>query len=253
MNMKNKFVVMAVCLAGISVSIASGQVTSFSDNFEGPALNSFWSISTAAGSVTFPSTTQAHSGNQSIQFNTTYYTGQKNIWLYHNYSVPDYGQASVWVYDTGAGVSSANYLYLILQNQVTGSFISLHTQDYDLGPANGGCYYFSLADGSDHNTTVVRSQAWHQFLITSLPGALTISIDGTPVYTGNAGMQFDQIRLQMSGPTWRPAWVSYWDDFSTSPVPEPSTLSFLALAAIALAACKPGRRLSGILNGHGRR
>ena len=46
-------------------------------------------------------------------------------------------------------------------------------------------------------------------------------VDGTTVYTRAGGTPFNQVSLSMSGPTWRPAWTSYFDDFQFTPFGEP--------------------------------
>src|SRR5438876_1073600 len=117
-------------------------LSSFADGFEGPTLNPFWSTFTNAGSVTVPSGAQAHSGTHSAQFNSTYFSGNKEIYLYHQFAQPAFGHVSVWVYDTGANVSSSNYLFLTLDNSVVGMRSDIGTFDYDLGPGNGGDVYY---------------------------------------------------------------------------------------------------------------
>src|SRR5438105_2092033 len=78
-------------------------LSGFVDNFEGPALNSFWSTSNQSGSISFPSAAQAHSGQQSVQFNSVQGSQQKTIQLQHAFASPVFGTFSVWMYDTGAG------------------------------------------------------------------------------------------------------------------------------------------------------
>lgn len=64
-----------------------------------------------------------------------------------------------------------------------------------------------------------------------------MSVDGNIAYTGPGGVPFDNVALAMGGPNWRPAWVTYFDDFSFngSPVPEPSALALLGVGGISLA------------------
>ncbi len=244
------------CLASASVGPALASTVVFSDDFEGSSLNPFWSTlqtTPPTGFITFPSTVQAHSGSQSVQFNTQSTPNEKDVGLLHNFSSLGYGQASVWVYDTGANVSSSNYLTFYLYNQTTGVGAVLNTRDYDLGPGNGGEYGYDLPDGSNHFTTIDRTLAWHQWSISSLPGSLTLAVDGTTVYSGNAGMAFDSVKMEMFAPGFRPNWVSYWDDFSvsftplgSSTVPEPSSLLSAALGLAGLAGFAGWRRVRGV-------
>ncbi len=200
----------------------------FTDNFEGPALDPFWSPSAVSGSITFPSTAQAHSGNQSVQFNSTYNTGQKNITLAHDFASPIFGEASVWIYDTGADVASSNYIQLTIEDTTNGGGKGayLNAWDYDAGPSNGGDYVFGVSGRIDYQFTGIdRTQAWHQFRIDSEPDSLSLAVDGITVYTGAGGVPFNQVKLQMYGPTWRPAWVSYFDDFEFAPFGQPGLVT----------------------------
>src|SRR5436305_15237970 len=60
----------------------------FMDGFEAPTLNQFWATSIQSGSVTHPSTVQVHTGNQSVQLNSTQTTQNKWIYLYHTFAQP---------------------------------------------------------------------------------------------------------------------------------------------------------------------
>lgn len=193
-------------------------LSGFVDGFEGPTLDPFWSTRENSGSITFPSTARVHSGRQSVQLNSTQNTGQKNIDLFHAFPEPIYGRVSVWVYDTGADVLSSNYIGLSVGNRRLEVGASLFTQDYDLGPTNGGNYYYThFGVDSGILSSIDRTQAWHHFEIDASPQSLTLLIDGTAVYRDAGGHQFDTLGLFMSGPTWRPAWVTYFDDFEFVP------------------------------------
>lgn len=47
----------------------------------------------------------------------------------------------------------------------------------------------------------------------AVPNSTTLWIDGTEVAIQLKDTPFQQVRFGMFAPTWRPAWVSYWDDF----------------------------------------
>lgn len=101
----------ALTLAACPLLPALGGVAGFTDSFEGASLDPFWTPHTESGSIGF-SSSQAHSGSQSVQFNSSNTGIQKNIWLSHTFPSPQEGEFSIWFYDTGAGIDSSNYLWL---------------------------------------------------------------------------------------------------------------------------------------------
>ena len=206
--------VVAICF-GLIISAAHAD---FVDNFEGTTLNPFWSKSEQSGSVVFPGTTRAHSGSQSVELVTTNSALDKSVSLSHAFNAPTYGTISVWVFDTGADVSSGNYIYLYAT--YTNNMVArLITYDYDLGPGQGGSFYYYETGQQASATAIDRTQAWHLFSISALPGSLSMSIDGVVVYSGPGGQPFDKIFLALSAPYWRPAWKAQFDDFKFVPDP----------------------------------
>jgi hypothetical protein len=81
----------------------------FSDSFEGASINPFWSILNRSGSVSL-SSNKAHTGSQSVRLDTTSTSQNKLVELFHQFDAKSYGDTSVWFYDTGAGLSSSNYI-----------------------------------------------------------------------------------------------------------------------------------------------
>ena len=206
--------VLGLGLLGVSAN------AQFSDNFEGPSLNPFWSTALQSGYVVCPSSTRAHSGSYSLELVTTATAQDKNAAVYHSFAAPTYGTVSVWVYDTGADVSSANYI-TVQALRASSTVAAIGTYDYDLGPGQGGStYYYSATNvPSGAASGIDRTRAWHQFAISCLPHSLTIKLDGTVVYTGPGGQPFDTINMVLSGPYWRPAWSVQFDDFQFVPDP----------------------------------
>ena len=169
-------------------------------------------MSAQSGYVLFPGTNQAHGGSQSVELVTTNSSLNKSVSLYHQFPAATYGTASVWVYDTGADVSSANYITLSVSSggaQVAG----LGTWDYDLGPGDGGSTYTYGVGGSSAYTGIDRTRAWHQFTICCWASTLTLMIDGNVIYSGQGGRTFDRVGLYLGGPNWRPACSVQFDDF----------------------------------------
>ena len=152
-----------------------------------------------------------------------------------------YGDASVWVYDTGAGLISGNYMGLTLQNSVLSTGAYIGTADY--GPqfgVTGGNYLCGFFDGSGTGSGVLRTQAWHLLDIDDTAQSLTMSVDGSVVYSGPGGTPFDSLQLYLNDWSGRPGFTTYYSDFSFSgspaPTPEPSTFALLGVGAISLAA-----------------
>lgn len=184
------------------------------DPFESPVQSNFWSMRTDSGAITPATSDQAHAGSNSVRFASTMTSQNKNIELYHQFPEMMFGTVSVWLYDTGADRPSSNYLGLYIRNSHLGAAAGLWTSDYDLGQSNGGTYNFTaFQDGASGPTIVDRTQEWHHLLITATAGALIMEIDGVTVYNGVGGVPFDRVILDMHGPSWRPAWTAYYDDF----------------------------------------
>lgn len=213
---KNLTLLAALCLGLFGMS-ASAQ---FSDNFEGPSLNSFWSTASQSGYVVCPSSTRAHTGSRSVELITTNTGLDKNVRIYHSFGASTYGIVSFWVYDTGADVNSANSITFQVA-RASSMVANIWTADYDLGPGQGGSTYYYGATNVPPGTSsgIDRTQAWHQFTLSCLPNSLTIKIDSTVVYSGPGGQPFDTVNMSLGGPSWRPAWSAQFDDFQFVPDP----------------------------------
>ena len=198
---------------------------SFRDSFEAPTLNPLWSVTAQSGAVDL-STNRALSGIRSIQVSSTQDTGRKTITVSHLFPQALYGRVSVWVYDAGADELAGNELGLRIENQALGLTARFFAPDYDLGPMEGGTYrYQAFGDTATTRTAIDRTKAWHRYTVTSTEFSLVFQIDGRVIYSGPGGVRFDAVRLEMSGPTWRPAVVANFDDFEVTELSAPSTPS----------------------------
>lgn len=187
-------------------------LTGFHDDFEGTALNPFWSPREQAGSVVFPATNRAHSGKQSVQLVSQSIGIQKEINLHHNFTSLVYGTMSIWFYDTGADLPSSNYIQFWLDG-ASGDSAGLAADDYDLGPGNDGSFY--KVQGV--NSGVDRTPAWHNFSIEATPINVNYRIDNILVRTDSSGFAVAAVTFSVRGPDWRPAWEANFDDFSYVP------------------------------------
>ena len=235
----------AVAVLQLSASFVTAQSIVFSDNFETPSLDPFWFGFANQGSITFPSTAQAHSGSQSVQFNSPANVFNA-VGMQHSFATPVYGQVSVWVFDTGADLPQSHALDLSIGNSGL-TVATLFTLKFDNGSSPSGTYDYSLGSAGINPTTIDRSQAWHQFAIASTPGSLTLAVDGATVYSSTAAQPFDSVIFRMNGGPISSPWISYWDDFalSVTPVPEPSTLALLALGTVVVVGSRALRKRDG--------
>jgi hypothetical protein len=225
----------------LSLAQASADIV-YQDGFEAPTLDPFWSTILQSGSITL-STAMAHSGQQSAQF-TSVDTGQlKDLYLFHDFATPLYGTVSVWFFDTGAGQPSSNYVGLELDMSHTDFRPRLYASDYDL-PGNGDTYNWGMNSQAAYASSVPRTGAWHEFTIEDTAQSLALLVDGTIVHTESGGTPFDHVQIWTGGPSWRPAWTYYVDDFSLvgSAVPEPSTLAIGGIGTVILLGWASRRR-----------
>ncbi len=210
---RNLAIRVIVLLAFTGTATLAQNVTAFTDDFESPGLKPFWSQLATQGTVTYPSTIHYHSFNHSVRLDTngpTSGNAAKFAMIRHVFPAPVYGEIGVWLLDTGANVSSSNYLTLN-----TGPF-TLGTWDY-MTAAAGGFYTFSAPNVSG-NTTIPRTFGWHHLVMRATATSSTLSIDGITVYSGAGGTRFVEVQLDMHAPLWRPGFTAYFDDFSFDPL-----------------------------------
>src|SRR5438094_1390776 len=197
----------------------------FTDTFEAPTLKPLWTVTAQSGAVDL-STNLVLSGIRSIQFSSAQNSGQKDIRASHSFPQAFYGRVSVWTFDSGADELSGNEFGLRIENRALGQTARIFAPDYDVGPTEGGTYrYQAFGDPEPTRTAIDRTKSWHQYTITSTEFSLVFQIDGRVIYSGPGGVRFDAVHLYMSGPTWRPAFVAYFDDFEVAELSVPSTPS----------------------------
>ncbi|HUE70455.1 MAG TPA: putative Ig domain-containing protein [Pirellulaceae bacterium] len=81
----------------------------------------------------------------------------------------------------------------------------------------GGNYHLGLPDGTAVFSSVPRTSGWHQFTIDAKADSIRYLIDGSEVFSGVAVAPIARVALAMYGPSWRPSWVTYFDDFEFAP------------------------------------
>lgn len=233
----------AACVLSLAAPVT------FSDSFEGPTFDPFWTVTQSFGTVS-TSTDLAFSGSQSAKFASSS-GGQRSMHLEHTFAEPIKGLFSVRFYDYAPG-SETLYMSFGLTNSSQPSWnTDVGAKDFDAfcyaasaagtGP-NGSCGIYPQLS----TTTVARTAGWRLFEINVGGSDIKIYIDGTLVHTALGDFSFDGVSLNVFGPSWRPNTLVYFDDFSVdgytaSQVPEPGTLSSLALGAAALAALRRRR------------
>ncbi len=213
----------------------------YSDSFEGPVLNPYWTPSISRGALSF-TPAAAHSGLNGAQFDTTAdSSGQKTVQLTHQFGVPVYGAFSVWVFDTGAGAASSNYFRFFASPTpipANGWGAQILTHD---GAPDPTYTVMSLVTG-ETASSVARTQAWHHWEIDVMPTGLTELIDGQAVLTSPTVAPISNVSLMLTAPGFRPAWTGYYDDFSFTPAPEPGTLGFIAAVGVGMGCVRRARK-----------
>ena len=173
-----------LAVLGVASSLSTFAIA-FTDGFEAATLNPFWTSKAQSGSISLGST-MVYAGSQSLQLQSYYYSGQKDIRLFHTFEQAMYGTFSVMVYDTGADQNSGNYLQFYIKNAADDAAV-LWVNDYDWGPSNGGNWYYSVYDEGEVRDTVDgvlgnassqvdRERRWFNLEIEALADSLTLLV-----------------------------------------------------------------------------
>lgn len=198
----------------------------YSDGFETPSINPFWTVRQDNGSVT-PSTDQHYSGSQSAKFSSTN-GGQREMHLTHVFPSPTKGNFSIYFYDAAPGQETL-YEKLNLYNSSTTNLAAIGTQDFDANCYTAQLYNYNTGVQQGPNaqcgiypqtstTNVSRTAGWHKLEISAAASSISLSIDGTQVFSTAGDFSFDTIDVAVSGPYWRPDTVAYFDDFNFAPL-----------------------------------
>src|SRR5579859_2895372 len=188
---------------------------SFGDSFEGLKLYPFWSALQQSGSVSL-STDRAYSGSHSLKFASAS-GNNRNIAVKHVFGTPTKGTVSVAFYDYAPGQQTLYEQLSLSLSTNSAVYASVGTMDFDSQcyeatfGTNGGPNAVCGAYPQMSTTPIVRSAGWHILSIAFGQATASISIDGVVVYSASGNLQFDTIQLAVSGPSWRPDTVAYFD------------------------------------------
>jgi hypothetical protein len=214
----------------VFVAPAEGSPITFTDGFEGSSFSSFWSLKQQNGTIQL-SSTQSHSGSQSAQL-TALGGGQVDVWLTHTFSESTQGTLSVWFFDTGAGPYAGLYAY---DSGISSNSFASNVADW--APGYGSPYIWSGPGVGESPTSVARTPGWHELRLEITPTGYSSFVDNMVTGSVTGNFTFDTVLLLVSGPS--RTGTFYFDDFTatvetTSPVPEPSTISLLGLGVVGL-------------------
>jgi hypothetical protein len=213
---------LALAAGAVAVAHAAGPVVPFADSFEGTSVYPYWKVGQVFGTVSL-STDRAYAGSHSLKF-TSASGGNRGITLTHSFGALTKGAISVAFYDVAPGQETLYEQLILTNSQNSAVSASVGTMDFDsecyearFGPnsgpnANCGIY------PQETTTPVKRAAGWHILSISFGQYNVSISIDGRPVYTIWGNYQFDTAQLSVTGPSWRPDTVAYFDDFKFIPL-----------------------------------
>jgi len=216
----------------LCLSIALGQ--NYTDSFEGTVLDPFWTVTAAPGNsdTVGPSTDFARTGASSLKF-TSYSGTNRYVLVGHTFPQAVKGAFTVYLYDDTPGQARIyEYMMLTSSSNPFVVYATVGVDDYE-----PSCYKALIADGTSlwaqnpltnpcqyndpgtkNNTNLPRVVGWHRFDIETTAVLTTVKIDGQTMVTGPA-LDLDTIYLVAQAPSWRPAGVAYFDDFSFAQAP----------------------------------
>ncbi len=163
--------------------------TPFTDDFEDPAINPFWTILDQAGSGSVNlDTAFAHGGNQSVEVHTDSFGGVEA--LLHSFQSPAYGTVSVWVYYSNTTATGYKMLDIFNGPASSGSDYNLYIDWGNLET------YVKDSSGASRIVAPPQSTGWHNWTFSSMPSGVTIEIDGVQVFTQPVAFAFQTVQLR---------------------------------------------------------
>lgn len=218
-----RLLVLAV-LAAVFANVAHAVVppdVGVSDSFEGIAIYPFWTTSHEFGSISL-STDHAYSGSHALKFASSS-GGNRGMNLRHIFPKLTKGVVSIAFYDDAPGTETLYEQLTVSDSKNSTVYASVGTMDFD-----SECYEASFGSGGPNavcgiypqttTTPVRRTPGWHVLSISFGAANVSISIDGNVVFTASGTYDFDTIQLAVTGPSWRPNTVAYFDDFRFMPL-----------------------------------
>jgi hypothetical protein len=198
-------------LVGLSLVVpmhSADAQNAFTDGFN---LKPFWTIVEQNGKLALVSDV-THAGNLALRL-TSASGGQRYIWVAHTFPTPKKGTVSVWFYDTGAGTETL-YAGIYANYDDSRGGPSLNVADW-----NATHYVWAGPGVGETPTSVARTNGWHEFKLELTPTAFNAYIDRVLVGSIPGDFSFNNVRLQLSGPFWRPNATFYFDDFRFRALP----------------------------------
>jgi hypothetical protein len=222
----------AFALAALVAGAAGSEpAPPFTEPFAGTALDRAWAVRQQNGSVTIAHDSSADAGVLVLR---SVPGGQREIDVRRDAGGVIRGTVRAWFFDDRPGEETLYAGLQLLEAAHPERATTLGVQDFDAffylasidgeGPASGCGRYPAKT-----TTAVGRSRGWHEFAIASTDAGVSLAIDGRAVFARGTAAAYDQVRIYLSGPHWRPDAVTYWHGLrydGTAPLdaePEPPT------------------------------
>ncbi len=220
----------------------------FTDGFEGTSLDPFWNADDNPFPAYSPacsewssyafSSEQVRSGNQSLKI--VYQANPEGVttfFLEHLFAAPVQGKFSVWFYDTLDPIWGGLYLDRDVPYDLGETWASIgKVPFFDFSRPDYGDFGYYVdqlpgwkVKGGD------KSLGWHHYEITVTDNGSSYRLDGVDLGLINPLTNASTLLLMTQRPYGIPGvFVTYFDDFSFTPIPEPATVFVLSVGAWVL-------------------